>query len=111
MSRRQREAVVVDDKPDEIMLRPCLPRYVFIRLTPADDFYSVATMPGVADFVSSEAGPRRVPDAEIERLREWGDDDGCIPLEDEAPAERQEIGSAHGRTPVTNALLVCRLLL
>src|SRR3546814_5936136 len=56
MSRRQREAVAVDDKHDEILLRPCLPRYVFIRLTPADDFYTVATLQGVAVFVSSEAG-------------------------------------------------------
>ena len=60
-------------------LVPLFPNYLFVRIDPAEDFYTVLWSPGVSRFITSQRGtPASLDDAMVEFLRERADTDGVI---------------------------------
>lgn len=93
LSRKQRQEL--GESAGEAVKRPVLPSYVFVGLTPPEDFYGVSNTPGVAALLRKPGGPEQISQEEIDRLRSWGDEDGRVPLGETlaAPRPRLEVGS------------------
>jgi transcription antitermination factor NusG len=60
-------------------LVPLFPNYLFVRIDPAEDFYTVLWSPGVSRFITCERGtPASLDDGIVEFLRERADGNGII---------------------------------
>jgi transcriptional antiterminator RfaH len=60
-------------------LIPLFPNYLFVRIDPVQDFYTVLWSPGVSRFITAQGGaPARLDDAVVRFLRERADTDGVI---------------------------------
>jgi transcriptional antiterminator RfaH len=60
-------------------LVPLFPNYLFVRIDPAEDFYTVLWAPGVSRFITSERGtPASLDDGIVEFLQGRADGDGII---------------------------------
>jgi transcriptional antiterminator RfaH len=60
-------------------LVPLFPNYLFVRLDPVVDFYTVLWTPGVSRFVTAQGGaPAQLDDAIVTFLRERADAGGVI---------------------------------
>jgi transcriptional antiterminator RfaH len=60
-------------------LVPLFPNYLFVRIDPAEQFYTALWSPGVSRFITSQRGtPASLDDAIVEFLRERADGDGVI---------------------------------
>ena len=60
-------------------LIPLFPNYLFARIDPGEDFYTVLWSPGVSHFVTAQSGaPARLDDAIVTFLRERADENGIV---------------------------------
>jgi len=60
-------------------LMPLFPNYLFARIDPVRDFYTVLWSPGISRFVTVKSGaPAQLDDAVVAYLRERADADGVI---------------------------------
>ncbi|MCP4308448.1 MAG: hypothetical protein GY788_26930 [bacterium] len=77
----QRLATVTHARKTDEVLRPYLPRYVFLSALPHQDVFDVNELPGVSTVLWSADGPLVINDREIAVMQARADRNGVIPEE------------------------------
>lgn len=67
------------NKPPQV--RPLFPRYMFVDIQPAQDWYPIRSTRGVARLLMNDNGPQEMPSTEIAKLIKRHDEKGLVKLE------------------------------